>query len=186
MEQLSGTGRTFGRSVFTSHTSKNFRLRDEIREFLEPQGISCWIAPRDIPAGQQYGVSIIEAIRQCAVTVKVPMEKSNQSKPAVSEIERTFSYRKTIILIRLREVLPASELEFFVANAQWVDAFSSPLEARIDEVARISSPLKLGLPNPQRCLHGSAMACKGSGQLQTRIASCICRRPAIEGLQDRL
>lgn len=68
------------------------------------------------------------------------MEKSNQSKPAVSEIERTFSYRKTIILIRLREVLPASELEFFVANAQWVDAFSSPLEARIDEVARISSP----------------------------------------------
>jgi hypothetical protein len=105
------------------------------------------------------------------MTVKVLMEESNQSKPAVSEIERTFSYRKTIILIRLREVLPASELEFFVAN---------------DEVARIVQSLEMGLPT----LSGVGMAARwrANGQDSFKRASLLvsASAPLSEGLQDRV
>lgn len=146
MGQQAGTEKKFSKSVFISHASKNFKLADEVRGFLERQGISCWIAPRDIPAGQQYGSAIIDAIRECTVTVLVLTEESNQSKPVANEIERAFSYQKTIIPIRLRDVAPSRDLEFFVANAQWVNAYASPLKARMDEVAKIVQALEMGLP----------------------------------------
>ncbi len=149
MEQQAGTEKKYGKSVFISHASKNFKLADEVRGFLERQGISCWIAPRDIPVGQQYGAAIIEAIRECTVTLLVLTEESNRSKPVANEIERAFSYQKTIIPIRLREVAPSTDLEFFVANAQWINAFASPLKERIDEVAKIVQALEMGLPSAE-------------------------------------
>ena len=55
------------RSVFISHASKNFKVADNIRDILETRGVSCWIAPRDIQPGQQYGASIVDGISASSV-----------------------------------------------------------------------------------------------------------------------
>lgn len=125
------------RSVFVSHASKNFKIADEVRMLLEEQGISCWIAPRDIPLGGQYGTTIVEAIRDCTIVVLLLTDEANKSKPVENEIERAFNHQKTIVPIRLREIMPSKGLEFFVSNAQWVDAFYSPIKQRINEIANI-------------------------------------------------
>ena len=136
------------RSVFISHASKNFKLADEVRAVLEAKGISCWIAPRDIPAGGSYGAEIIDGIRQCSVFLLLLTRHANLSTPVRNEVERAFGYQKVIIPVRLDEIRPAQGIEFFVANAQWIDAIHSPLRKRMDEVAAIVYAVETSGPLP--------------------------------------
>jgi hypothetical protein len=41
--------------VFISHSSKDKLTADAICHSLEQNGIRCWIAPRDVRAGANYG-----------------------------------------------------------------------------------------------------------------------------------
>lgn len=135
-----------GKSVFISHASKNFKIADEIRALLEEQRVSCWIAPRDIPPGAQYGAAIVEAIRDCSLVVLLLTEEANQSKPVENEIERAFNNSKVVVPIRLRDIKPSTQLEFFISNAQWVDAFVSPLKGRIGEIVSLVQTIEMGRP----------------------------------------
>lgn len=87
------------RSVFISHASKNFKMAEEVRGLLEDQGVSCWLAPRDIPAGGQYGSSIVDAIRDSSIVVLLLTEEANKSKPVENEVECAFKNQKTIVPI---------------------------------------------------------------------------------------
>ena len=129
---------TSKRSVFISHASKNLKLADEIRIVLEEKGISCWIAPRDIPPGGSYGTEIINGISQCSVFLLLLTNESNLSTAVRNEVERAaLGYHKIIVPVRISDIKPAQNIEFFVSNAQWVDAIHTPLRKRMDEVAAI-------------------------------------------------
>lgn len=136
------------RSVFISHASKNFKIADEIREILESRGVSCWIAPRDIPPGKQYGTSIINGISNSSVFLLLLTNESNLSQAVQNEVERAFGYQKTIIPVRISDVKPGKEIEFFVSNAQWVDAIYMPLKRRMDEVAAIVQAIEISAKLP--------------------------------------
>jgi hypothetical protein len=110
--------------------------------------VSCWIAPRDVTPGRAYGEAIIRAIEECAVCLLILSEKSNLSKPVHQEIERAFSYAKTIIPLRIREVTPAKSIEFFISSSQWVDAFSSPIADRVEFIAAVVQAVAAGRPAP--------------------------------------
>jgi len=125
------------KSVFISHASKNFAVADELRALLEKQGISCWIAPRDIMASSSYGEEIVLAIESCSVTVLVLTEEANQSRAVANELELSFAKEKVIIPVRLKNLKPSSQIEFYVSNAQWVDAFYTPLKQRVNDIIAV-------------------------------------------------
>lgn len=133
------------KTVFISHASKNYNIASELCKLLEEHDIPCWIAPRDIPAGGSYGEQIAHAIEQCLVTVLILTEQANASRAVANEIELSFAHQNIIIPLRLHEVRPAKSLEFFVSNAQWVDAFSTPLKRRVGEVIRIVRAVENGV-----------------------------------------
>ena len=148
MKEQSESSKT-KRSVFISHASKNFKVADSIRSILEERGVSCWIAPRDIQAGKQYGTSIIDGISNSTVFLLLLTEESNLSVAVQNEVERAFGYQKTIIPVRISNVKPGKEIEFFVSNAQWVDAIYQPLKRRMDEVAAIVQAIEMSAkPQP--------------------------------------
>ncbi|MDR0948902.1 MAG: toll/interleukin-1 receptor domain-containing protein, partial [Lachnospiraceae bacterium] len=43
--------------VFISHSSVDKSIANAICHTLEANGMRCWIAPRDIPAGTNYGAA---------------------------------------------------------------------------------------------------------------------------------
>lgn len=135
-------------SVFISHASKNFKVADNIRDILETRGVSCWIAPRDIQPGQQYGTSIIDGISKSSVFLLLLTDEANLSTAVRNEVERAFGYQKTIIPVRISDVKPGKEIEFFVSNAQWVDAIYQPLKRRMDEVAVIVQAIEMSAKPP--------------------------------------
>ena len=55
--------------VFISYSSQDKVAADAICHILEQNEVRCWIAPRDIPAGAEYGDLIDEAIKHCRIVV---------------------------------------------------------------------------------------------------------------------
>ena len=63
--------------VFISYSSKDKNTANAVCPKLENQKIRCWIAPRDVPAGQSWAGSIIDAINESKVFVLVFSDGSN-------------------------------------------------------------------------------------------------------------
>ena len=147
------------RSVFISHSSKDKSIAFDLCDRLEKIGINCWIAPRDVPPGGSYGVEIIKGISECPVFLLIMSENANYSDAVSNEVERAFSYQKTIIPLRVREVMPGQAIEFFVSNAQWVDAFKSPIADRVDYISAVVratvSGQQVPKPKPERITLGA-------------------------------
>ena len=121
--------------AFISYASLDRAAAEHVRELIESRGIPCWMAPRDIAPGKEYGEEIIRAIESASVLVLVFSEHVNASRHVVNEVSRAFSRNKMIMPIRIQDATPAKSLELFVSSSHWVDAWSEPLENRIERIA---------------------------------------------------
>jgi hypothetical protein len=108
--------------TFISHSTKNKVTDDNIVKNLEDNGIPCWIAPRNITAGTNYGAAISSGIRDCEVFVLVFSEHSNASDAVFREVQLAFECRKPIIPVRINNVPISDDLKFFLSGIQWVSA----------------------------------------------------------------
>lgn len=70
--------------TFISYSSKDKTTADAVCAVLEQAGIRCWIAPRDIRPGGEYGGAIIEAIDQCRVMVLIFSSGANSSRKSIA------------------------------------------------------------------------------------------------------
>lgn len=117
--------------IFVSYASPDRDVAFRIVGFLEEQGITCWVAPRDVPPGVEYGQAIISGIEQSRALVLILSDQSNDSQFVRKEVERAVSKTKPVLPVRIREVTPSGSLEFFISSAQWVDAWKSPMEQHL-------------------------------------------------------
>ncbi|MBW7849376.1 MAG: toll/interleukin-1 receptor domain-containing protein [Rhodospirillales bacterium] len=124
------------RTAFISHASQDADAARQICEYLEREGVPCWIAPRDVTPGREYGAEIIEGLLECPVLVLVLSENANKSIYVKREIERGVSAGKPVFPIRIREVTPSRSLELFVASSHWIDAWQPPLHQHLDRLIR--------------------------------------------------
>jgi len=110
--------------VFISHSSANKVIADAICHALEQNGIRCWIAPRDIQAGSLYGEQITKGIRECKVFLLVFSDEVNRSSAVQKELERAvLGYQKTVIPYRIEDVPMNDNIEFFLGDVHWIDAY---------------------------------------------------------------
>jgi uncharacterized membrane protein YkoI len=109
-------------SAFISHSSLDKATADEVVDALERKGISCWIAPRNIPAGSNYGAAIVQAIRDCDVLILLLSESSNTSAAVFREVQKAFEEHKSIIPLRLENVSVSDDLGFYLSGLHWIDA----------------------------------------------------------------
>jgi hypothetical protein len=117
--------------IFVSYASQDREAAFRIVGFLEQNGIRCWVAPRDVPPGMEYGEAIIHGIAQSRALVLILSDQSNESQFVRKEVERAVSKTKPVLPVRIREVKPSGSLEFFISSSQWVDAWKSPMEQHL-------------------------------------------------------
>ena len=98
--------------IFVSYASADRDAAFRIVGFLEGQGIHCWVAPRDVAPGVEYGHAIINAIEHCKALVLVLSDQSNDSQFVRKEVERAVSKTKVVLPVRIREVTPSGSLEW--------------------------------------------------------------------------
>ena len=110
--------------VFISHSSVDKKAADAICHSLEQSGVKCWIAPRDIRAGENYGGEIIRGIQNCKIFLLVFSREANASPAVAKEVERAvLGYRKIVIPYRIEDVAMSANLEFFLTDVHWLDAY---------------------------------------------------------------
>jgi len=125
--------------VFISYSSKDKPAADAACAVLESKGIRCWIAPRDIIPGTDWGESIIDALTQSRAFVLVFSSHANSSPQIKREVERAVNHGLPVIPLRIEDVAPIKSLEYFISSPHWLDAFSPPLERHLNYLADILS-----------------------------------------------
>ena len=124
------------REVFISYCSQDATAAEEVREALESRGIACWIAPRDIVGGQTWAASIVGAIEECRILLVIVSGHANKSRQMSREVELADARKRRILPVRIEDVPPAKDLEYFVGNRQWTDIFPEPVHKHGDALAK--------------------------------------------------
>ena len=134
--------------VFISHSAKDKTTADAVCAMLESNGIRCWIAPRDVTPGREWGECIIEAIKECRIMVLVFTAHANESPQIRREVERAVNHGVAILPFRVEDVVPSTALEYFIGNVHWLDALTPPLEAHLKILSETVKILLARMPYP--------------------------------------
>jgi tetratricopeptide (TPR) repeat protein len=121
--------------VFISHSSLDNETADKLCRLLEAQGINCWIAPRNVPPGAKYGEAIVHAIEDASAMILIFSVHSNSSEQVMNEVERAVSKKKRIFPLKINDINPSTELEYFISRRHWLDASTESLEACTERLA---------------------------------------------------
>lgn len=130
--------------VFVSYASDDKPTADAVCATLENRGIRCWIAPRDILPGMDWGGAIVDAISASRVMVVVYSAKANDSPQIKREVERAVNRGLAVIPFRIEDVPMSKTLEFFMSMPHWLDALTPPLQNHLDRLAETTSAILKG------------------------------------------
>ena len=124
------------REVFLSYSVKDKKWADAACAILEKHGLRCWIAPRDILPGSEWGSAIIGGIAACKIMVLIFSKEANASSHVRREVERAISKGMAVLPFRVEDVLPEGAMEYALGNTHWLDGFTPPLERQLEALAK--------------------------------------------------
>jgi adenylate cyclase len=117
--------------VFLSHAAADRAAALAVLDGLERAGIRCWIAPRDVPAGSEYGQQIVDAVKGCRVFVVIFSSSANSSPHVRREVERAVSCDRSIVPFRIENIAPTGAMEYCLGGTHWFDALTTPLDPHV-------------------------------------------------------
>ncbi len=121
--------------VFVSYSHHDKPEGDAVCATLEANGIRCWIAPRDVIPGQEWGAAIVDAIQSSRVMVLVFSSHANTSPQIRREVQLAVDAETVLIPFRIEDVAPTQSLKYFLGMPHWLDALTPPLEAHLERLA---------------------------------------------------
>jgi hypothetical protein len=122
--------------VFISYSSKDKTVADATCAAIESAGFRCWMAPRDITPGMEWGEAIVDAIDNCRVFVLIFSSDANDSPQIHRETERAVNRGVPILPLRIEDIVPTGAMAYFVDDVHWLDAIMPPLEDHLTRLAQ--------------------------------------------------
>jgi hypothetical protein len=127
--------------VFISYSTKDKPTADAACAAFEAAGIRCWIAPRDIVAGADWGAAIVDAIDHCRMLLLIFSSHANESPQIRNEVVRAASKGVPILPVRIEDIMPTKSLAYYMGSVHWLDAMTPPLQKHLDVVVRAARTL---------------------------------------------
>jgi formylglycine-generating enzyme required for sulfatase activity len=120
--------------VFISYSHEDASVAERVRDHLERNGFSCWIAPRDILEGQDFGAAIAGAIQGCQLMVLVFSFAANTSRQIGRELKLADDANRIVVPLRIGEIPVAGNFAYFLGAAQWIEAIGGPNEEHLQRL----------------------------------------------------
>lgn len=120
--------------VFISYSGRDSEKAEKIRAALEDADIRCWIAPRDIAPGQQWGGSIVAAIESSKAVLVVFSQHANDSPQIAREMEVAVAKRVPLIPVRIADAMPSGDMQYFLGVSHWLNAYPKPLGTYLSDI----------------------------------------------------
>lgn len=122
--------------VFISYSSKDKQIADTVCHHLEANSLRCWMAPRDIPLGQEWADVVREAISTSGAVVLIFSSDANDSPIVKREVLLAVNKKIKIIPFRIENILPLKTLELFLGRSDFIDAFTSSKENDLNRLVQ--------------------------------------------------
>lgn len=135
------------KEIFISYSTIDSAQAETVRNVLEKNGISCWMAPRDIPGGSNYTSVIPPAIRNCKVFVLILSKNAQSSHWVLKELDAAVNNGKVILPFMLEDCILNDEFNFLLTGAQRYAAYQKTAEAMELLISRIRSILDVSAPS---------------------------------------
>jgi hypothetical protein len=123
-----------GHEVYISHACKDKRIADAVCKGLESSGVKCWIAPRDIPVGEDWIKAVRRAIESANLFVLVLSENANAAPHVEREIANAFYAGRKIVPIRVANAIPSRGFLFYLSDSHCFDSISESEEPDVKGV----------------------------------------------------
>lgn len=111
------------REIFISYSQGDKAAAEEVCRVLESNGVTCWIAPRNIPPGATWANSIVQAIESCRAMILICSGHSNESRQMSRELQLADERKLPILPARLEPVALKGEYSYYLNLTQWLDLF---------------------------------------------------------------
>ena len=108
--------------IFISYSTKNQKVANALCEYLERQGVSCWIAPRDIPSASNYAGEITRAIKSCERFLLVYSKDAGKSVHVKNEVNLAINNTKSILPYCLDDSPYDDDLEYYLSTRQKISS----------------------------------------------------------------
>lgn len=125
-----------GFQVFISHSGTDANIANAVCARIEEKGLRCWIAPRDIAAGQVWAEAIIEGLEQCRIMVIILSSKASQSSQVLNEITAAVNHSIPILPFRIESFELPKALEYYLGKTHWMDALTMPMDNHIESLCQ--------------------------------------------------
>lgn len=131
------------KDIFISYKSEDIEKARAVRDHLESEGLSVWMAPDSITGGASYAAEIPPAIDGAKVFLLVFTKNTQNSKWVSRELDRAINGNKIIIPLMLDDCLLNDEFSFYLTNVQRYPAYENydkSLKKMTDEIKRYIVP----------------------------------------------
>lgn len=108
--------------VFISYSSLDYVMANHIREMLQKNDISCWMAPESIPGGSDYANEIPAAIESCDYFMLVLSRNSQDSIWVPKELDLAIDAKKIVLPIHIDLSPLEPHFKLRLSNVQCIDA----------------------------------------------------------------
>lgn len=109
--------------VFISYSSENKAIAQAACHVIEEKGVRCWMAPRDIPAGEEYGDVIADAISDSRILVLIFSQSASISPWVKSELNLAISEQLHVIPFRIDRTPLEGGNKLILNKIHWIDAY---------------------------------------------------------------
>jgi len=164
--------------VFISYATADQTVAQMVCATLEKQGIRCWMAPRDVQPGDDWGSAIVAAIKASRAMVLVFSGAANESRHIPREVERAVGREIPLVPVRIENVEPSGSLEYSLSSVHWLDAISPPVEAHI---VKLADRLRAMIARPGDALPGPPMPVPVVGTEEPPVVAHIPAAPVTTG-----
>jgi hypothetical protein len=110
------------RKVFVSFATEDREQAYALVDHLESRGLTCWIAPRNIPEGTPYATAIVDGIRSSNAILVVLSSASAASPHVLRELDSAVAAARPILTVQLDGARPSDALAYYLATTQWIPA----------------------------------------------------------------
>lgn len=116
-------------SAFISYRSNEIAEACWVKQALEMNGISCWMAPDSIAGGANYASEVPKAIRACDIFILILSKGAQESKWVPKEVDLAINESKRILPFDIDNAPLNDSFSLYLSNIQRYAAYEDKQKA---------------------------------------------------------
>ena len=115
------------KEVFVSYTTADKEAAFSMVDYLESNGISCFIAPRDVTAGTAYASNLMKALTSCKLVLLVASHSTNESEHVLNEVDVIIDNKIDILPVFIEDFELNDDFRYYLGRKQRILAYPEKL-----------------------------------------------------------